>query len=101
MVTKCNKLIQDLAPYEILLDEGFYGKPVVRETEPDQEFSGFMIEANPFALVYRGPTNVSQIFSPFSAAPPQVLLSEFRSRCHIVVKGAFPLYRVHQGLQKL
>lgn len=32
-----NKLIQDLAPYEILLDEGFYGKPVVRETEPDQE----------------------------------------------------------------
>jgi hypothetical protein len=26
-----NKLIQDLAPYEILLDEGFYGKPIILE----------------------------------------------------------------------
>jgi len=27
-----NKLIQDLAPYEILLDEGLYGKPIILET---------------------------------------------------------------------
>ena len=33
--------------------------------------------------------------------PTKVLLSGFRSRCHIVVKGAFPNYRVRQGLDQL
>ena len=36
--------LRDLPPYEVLLDEGFYGKPIVLETEPDQEFLGFMLE---------------------------------------------------------
>ena len=36
--------IQHLPPYEILLNDGFYGKPIVLETEPDQEFLGFMLE---------------------------------------------------------
>ena len=39
--------------------------------------------------------------SPFLASPPQVLLSGFRSHCHIVVKGAFPDPRVKQGLDQL
>ena len=29
------------------------------------------------------------------------LLSGFRSRCHVIIKGAFPLHRVHQGLEQL
>ena len=54
--------------------------PIILETEPDQEFLGFMLETKPFELIYQGPTNVSQVLSFFSASPPQVLLSGFRSR---------------------
>ena len=49
----------DLSPYEVLLDDGFYGKPIILETEPDQEFLGFMLETKPLELIYQGPTNVS------------------------------------------
>ena len=51
-------------------------------------------------MIYQGPTNISQVLSPFSASPA-VLLSGFRSRCHIVIKGAFPAFRVQQGLNQL
>jgi hypothetical protein len=54
--------LQDLPPYETLLDDGFF------MAEPGQEFLCFMIGTNPFELVYCGPTNVSQILSPFSFA---------------------------------
>ena len=60
-----------------------------------------MLETKPLELIYQGPTNTSQVLSPFSASPPKVLLSGFRSRCHIVIKGAFPEARVHQGLAQL
>jgi hypothetical protein len=93
--------LKDLAPYEELLDEGFYGKPIILETGPDQEFLGFMLETMPLELIYCGPTNISQVLSPYSASPPKVLLSGFRSRRHIVIKGAFPEYRVQQGLDQL
>ena len=96
-----DKRLTDLAPYEVLLDDGFYGKPIILETEPDQEFLGFMLETKPVELIYQGPTNLSQVLSPFSASPPKVLLSGFRSRCHIVIKGAFPTIRVQQGLAQL
>ena len=96
-----DKRLLDLAPYEVLLDDGFYGKPIILETEPDQEFLGFMLETQPMELIYQGPTNISQVLSPFSASPPKVLLSGFRSRCHIVIKGAFPQLRVLQGLDQL
>ena len=96
-----DKRLTELAPYEVLLDDGFYGKPIILETEPDQEFLGFMLETKPLELIYQGPTNVSQVLSPFSASPPKVLLSGFRSRCHIVTKGAFPEFRVQQGLDQL
>ena len=85
----------------VLLDDGFYGKPIILETEQDQEFLGFMIETKPLEVIYQGPTNISQVLSPFSASPPAVLLSGFRSRCHIVIKGAFPASRVQQGLTQL
>eukprot|EP00435_Cladocopium_sp_Y103_P044315 s1430_g12.t1 len=91
----------NMPPYETLLDEGFYGRPILLETEPDQEFLGFMIATKPFELIYCGPTDTSQVLSPFSASPPKVLLSGFRSRCHIVAKGAHPLHRVHAGIQQL
>jgi len=93
--------LQHLPPYEVLLNEGFYGKPIILETEPDQEFLGFMLETKPLELIYTGPTNISQVLSPYSASLPKVLLSGFRSRCHIVVKGAFPEHRVRQGLDQL
>ena len=96
-----DKRLMELAPYEVLLDDGFYGKPIILETEPDQEFLGFMLETKPLELIYQGPTNISQVLSPFSASPPKVLLSGFRSRCHIVIKGAFPDFRVRQGLDQL
>ena len=96
-----DKRLTELAPYEVLLDDGFYGKPIILETEPDQEFLGFMLETKPLELIYQGPTNVSQVLSPFSASPPKVLLSGFRSRCHIVINGAFPEFRVQQGLVQL
>ena len=60
-----------------------------------------MLETQPLELIYTGPTNISQVLSPYSASPPKVLLSGFRSRCHIVVKGAFPELRVRQGLDQL
>ena len=60
-----------------------------------------MLETKPLELIYQGPTNISQVLSPFSASPPTVLLSGFRSRCHIVIKGAFPTFRVHPGLTQL
>ena len=81
-----DKRLTDLSPYEVLLDDGFYGKPIFLETEPDQEFLGFMLETKPLELIYQGPTNVSQVLSPFSASPPKVLLSGFHSRCHIVIR---------------
>ena len=93
--------LTDLPPYEVLLDDGFYGKPIILVTEPDQAFLGFMLETKPLELIYHGPTNVSQVLSPFSASPPKVLLSGFRSRCRIVVKGAFPEVRVRKGLDQL
>eukprot|EP00435_Cladocopium_sp_Y103_P016780 s2939_g4.t1 len=91
----------DLPPYETLLDEGSYGRPILLETEPDQEFLGFMIATEPCELIYSGPTDGSQVLSPFSASPPKVLLSGFRPRCHIVAKGAHPIHRVHAGIQQL
>ena len=96
-----DKRLTSFAPYEVLLDDGFYGNLIILETEPDQEFLGFMLETKPLELIYQGPTQVSQVLSPFSASPPTVLLSGFRSRCHIVIKGAFPSSRVHQGLSQL
>ena len=56
-----NRRLCDLPPFKILLDVGFYRKPILLETGPDQEFLGSMLETNPFELIYCGPTNVSQV----------------------------------------
>ena len=38
-----DRRIGNLAAYDVLIHEGFYGKPIILETEPDQEFLGFML----------------------------------------------------------
>ena len=86
-----DKRLQDLAPYEVLLHDGFYGKPIVLETEPDHEFLGFMLETNLFELVYGGQT--SQRCCHLSRHLLLCLtdtLGGFRSRYHMVTRGAFP-----------
>ena len=47
--------LRGLPPYEVLLDEDFYGEPIILETEPDQEFLGFMLETKPLELICQGP----------------------------------------------
>ena len=60
--------LQDLPPYEVLLDEGFYGKPIILETEPDQEFLGFILETTAGPPIYlSGPVSV---FSISTQSPP-------------------------------
>ena len=39
----------------------FYGNPIILETEPDQEFLGFCIEFEPFALRYSPPRDFNQV----------------------------------------
>ena len=51
-----DKRLKDMVPYEVLLNEGFCGRPIVLETEPDQESLGVMLETKPLELIYCGPT---------------------------------------------
>ena len=74
-----DRRITTLPAYEVLIHDGFYGKPTILETEPDQEFLGFMLECRPFELAYSGPTNISQVLSPYSASPPKVYTFEWIS----------------------
>ena len=57
----------------------FYGNPIILETEPDQEFLGFCIEFEPFALRYSPPRDFNQVMAPFSASPLALQLSGFVS----------------------
>ena len=80
--------------YEIcfanFLHPEFYGRPIILETEPDQEFLGFCIEFEPFALRYSPPRDFNQVMAPFSASPLNVQLSGFVSRSFLVAKCAHP-----------
>ena len=80
--------------YEIcfanFLHPEFYGHPIILETEPDQEFLGFCIEFEPFALRYSPPRDFNQVMAPFSASPVAVQLSGFVSRLFLVAKCAHP-----------
>ena len=54
--------------YEIcfanFLHPEFYGHPIILETEPDQEFLGFCIEFEPFALRYSPSTRLQPGYGP-------------------------------------
>jgi len=96
-----DKRLTELAPYEVLLDDGFYGKPIILETEPDQEFLGFCIEFEPFALRYSPPRDFNQVMAPFSASPLDVQLSGFVSRMFLVAKCAHPKSERSRGFAAL
>ena len=79
----------------------FYGNPIILETEPDQEFLGFCIEFEPFALRYSPPRDFNQVMAPFSASPLTVQLSGFVSRLFLVAKCAHPATEQTRGFAAL
>ena len=91
--------------YEIsftnFLHPEFYGNPIILETEPDQEFLGFCIEFEPFALRYSPPRDFNQVMAPFSASPLAVQLSGFVSRLLLVAKCAHPAPERTRGFAAL
>ena len=76
----------------------FYGKPIIPETEPDQEFLGFLLELEPFALRY---IHHPEVTAPFSASPISVQLSGFVSRLFLVAKSGFPTSEQFRGFAAL
>ena len=91
--------------YEIsftnFLNPEFYGNPIILETEPDQEFLGFCIGFEPFALCYSPPRDFNQVMAPFSASPLAVQLSGFVSRLFLVAKCAHPASERTRGFAAL
>ena len=91
--------------YEIcfanFLHPEFYGHPIILETEPGQEFLGFCIEFEPFALRYSPPRDFNQVMAPFSASPLAVQLSGFVSRLFLVAKCAHPAQERTRGFAAL
>ena len=91
--------------YEIsftnFLHPEFYGNPIILEMEPDQEFLGFCIEFEPFALRYSPPRDFNQVMAPFSASPLAVQLSGFVSRLFLVAKCAHPAPERTRGFAAL
>ena len=62
--------------YEVLLDDGFYGKPIILETVPDYRTKNFLASClrqnHCMELIYRGPTNSSQVLSFFSISTQSI-----------------------------
>ena len=87
--------------FELFLHPDFYGKPIVLETEPDQEFLGFILEFDPFTLRYSPPHDLNQVMAPFSASPLSVQLSGFVSRLFLVAKCAHPSSEQFRGFAAL
>ena len=91
--------------YEIsftnFLHPEFYGNPIILETEPGQEFLGFCIEFEPFALRYSPPRDFNQVMAPFSASPLAVQLSGFVSRLFLVARCAHPASERTRGFAAL
>ena len=83
------------------LHPDFYGHPIILEDEPDQEFLGFTIEFEPFALRYSPPRGLNQVMAPYSASPITVQLSGFVSRLFLVAKCAFPQSEQFRGFAAL
>ena len=79
----------------------FYGSPIILETEPDQEFLGFILEFDPFTLRYSPPRDLNQVMAPFSASPLSVQLSGFVSRLLLVAKCAHPSSEQFRGFAAL
>ena len=91
--------------YEIcfanFLHPEFYGNSIILETEPDQEFLGFCIEFEPFALRYSPSRDFNQVMAPFFASPLAVQLSGFVSRLFLVAKCAHSAHERTRGFAAL
>jgi len=89
--------LRDLPPYEVLLDEGFYGKLIILETEPDQEFLGSCSKPNPwnsstkdlptFLRSYRRFLPPHQKYSSVAFALAAISLSKGHSLTFVFDKG--------------
>ena len=66
-----------------------------------EEFLGFCIEFEPFALRYSPPRDFNQVMAPFSASPLAVQLSGFVSRLFLVAKCAHPAQERTRGFAAL
>ena len=91
----------DEPAFSTFLHPDFYGHPIVPEDEPDQEFLGFTIENEPFALRYSPPRGLNQVMAPYSASPLAVQLSGFVSRLFLVAICAFPHSEQFRGFAAL
>lgn len=87
--------------FATFLHPEFYGNPIILEAEPDQEFLGFCIEFEPFALRYCPPRGFNQVMDPYSASPRAVQLSGFVSRLFLVAKCAYPQNEQFRGFAAL
>lgn len=87
--------------FSTFLHPEFYGSPIILETEPGQEFLGFCIEFEPFALRYCPPHDFNQVMAPFSASPLAVQLSGLVSRLFLVAKCAHPKSEQLRGFATL
>ena len=87
--------------FDMFLHPDFYGNPIVLETEPDQEFLGFISEFDPFTLRYSPPRDLNQVMAPFSASPVSFQLSGFVSRLFFVAKCAHPSSEQFRGFAAL
>ena len=87
--------------FATFLHSDFYGNPIVLETEPDQEFLGFIIEFDPLTLRYSPPRDLNQVMAPFSASPLSVQLSGFVSPWFLVAKCAHPSPEQFRGFSAL
>ena len=83
------------------LHPDFYGSPIILETEPDQEFRGFILEFDPLTLPYSPPRDLNQVMAPFSASPLSVQLSGFVSRLFLVAKCAYPTSEQYRSFAAL
>ena len=87
--------------FKLFLHPDFYGNPIILETEPDQEFLGFILEFDPFTMRYSPPRDLNQVMAPFSASPLNVQLSGFVSRMFLVAKCAHPSSEQFRGFAAL
>ena len=87
--------------FDTFLHPDFYGSPIILETEPDQEFLGFILEFDPFTLRYSPPQDLNQVMAPFSASPLSVQLSGFVSRLFLVAQCAHPSSEQFRGFAAL
>jgi len=81
----------------VLTHPDFYKAPIILENEPDQEFLEFLLELNPFEMIYQSPGPKSSPLPYVSIptyGPPQWICAKMLHRPN-------PQLQVTRGLQQL